>query len=149
MSPTPFRQRLALQVLSKRNLLRATGTQGFTLIELLVVIVILGVLGAVGYQAYVNQIARAFGNTAANTATALAKNCAALGVTGDSGDFDTLTGASVDTNQVSLTASTCNPAGETSLFTVQVGNDEITRTTSASVTAEGQVTPAPVPTAND
>jgi prepilin-type N-terminal cleavage/methylation domain-containing protein len=146
-STTPFRHRLALQVLSNRNRLTTAGTQGFTLIELLVVIVILGVLGSVGYQAYVSQIARAYANTAANTATALAKNCAALGVVGDQSQFATLAGSSVDPAQVTLTASTCNAPGTASTITVTVGRTGTTRAATATVTAQGQVTPAPVPTA--
>jgi len=145
MSSSPFRQRLALQLLAKRNRIKTASTQGFTLIELLVVIVILGVLGAVGYQAYVNQVARAYAAQAANTATALAKNCAALGVTGESGQFNTLAGKSFDPNQVTLTA-TCNAAGKASTFTVKVGNTDTNREATASVTSDGQVTPASLPT---
>ncbi len=146
MSSTPFRQRLALQILAKQNQLKRAGAKGFTLIELLVVIVILGVLGAVGYQAYLNQTLRAYASQAANTATAMAKNCAALQITGDEGDWATLTADSFDAAQVTQTG-TCNATGTPSAITVEVGNASTSRTAVASVTAEGVVTPAAVPTA--
>lgn len=146
MPSAPFRQRLALQVLTRRNSRRTADPQGFTLIELLVVIVILGVLGAVGYQAYSTQVVRAYASTAANTATALAKNCAALGVVGDQAQFATQAASSIDTNLVTLTASTCNALGTASTMTVTVGRTGTTRAASATVTAAGQVTPAAVPT---
>jgi len=144
MSSTPFRQRLILEVLTKKNQAKSAAAKGFTLIELLVVIVILGVLGAVGYQAYINQISRAYAAQAQNTSTALAKNCAALRVTGESGDWASLTDESVDETQVTITG-TC-PATEATTVEVEVGNADLSRTATATVTAEGQVTPAPLPT---
>lgn len=143
MTSTPFRQRLALQVLAKQNQLKKAGAKGFTLIELLVVIVILGVLGAVGYQAYLNQVVRAYAAQAANSATAIAKNCAALQVTGEQTAHATLTAASVDANTVTI-GGTCGAAAST--FTVKVGNATTNRTATASVTADGVVTPASLPT---
>lgn len=141
MSSTPFRQRLALQVLAKFNQSKATGNQGFTLIELLVVIVILGVLGAAGYGAYVNQIGRANAATAQNTATALAKNCAALLVTETAAAADTAWQLnrtdSVDSTQVTVAATTCtNPT----TVSVSAGRTQ-TKTSIASVTSDGAVTP--------
>lgn len=146
MSATPFRQRLVLQLLANQKRAKSAAVKGFTLIELLVVIVILGVLGAVGYQAYLTQVARAYAAQAQNTATALAKNCAALSVTGDEADWQSLTEDSVDSNQVTI-AGACNGQDEVSTITVTVGNATTTREAEATVTAEGQVTPASLPEA--
>jgi prepilin-type N-terminal cleavage/methylation domain-containing protein len=128
------RQRLLLQLLNTRNRPQAATSKGFTLIELLVVIVILGVLGAVGYTAYVNQIGRANAAQAQNTATALAKACAAALVTGDAAGFN----ASV-ANQV-----TVRPPGSCALgatFTVDIGENDFARSSTATVNADGSVTP--------
>lgn len=140
MTSTTFKQRLALQLLSKQRRLRAAGAQGFTLIELLVVIVILGVLGGVGYGAYVNQIGRANANTAATTATALAKNCAALLATGDTGAFEP--GVDGTTVKANKNAGDC-AAGA---FTVTAGaNGGFPRTATATVLPSGAVQPATAP----
>jgi prepilin-type N-terminal cleavage/methylation domain-containing protein len=143
MASTTFKQRLALQLLSKQRRLRASGAQGFTLIELLVVIVILGVLGAVGYGAYVNQIARANGNTAAVAATAMAKNCAALAATGDQSAFEPgVDGKNVVTNKAAGAAGCASGA-----FTVTAGvqNTNTQRTATATLNAVGAVIPATPP----
>lgn len=147
MSSSSFRHRLALEVLAKKNQLKQAGAQGFTLIELLVVIVILGVLGAVGYQAYLNQVVRAYASQAQNTSTAIAKNCAALQVTGEEGQHPTLSAASFDATAVSLTGGPCPPTGGATTFTVKVGTATVTRSATASVSAQGVVTPASLPAA--
>ena len=145
MSSAPFRQRLALQVLTRRNRLKTAAAQGFTLIELLVVIVILGVLGAVGYSAYINQIGRANASTAQNTATALAKNCAALLATETQADADTAfqnnVSSSIDPGQVTVAATTCQ-LGTT--VDVTVGASQPAQSV-ATITAAGIVTPATTP----
>lgn len=147
MTNATFRQRLILQMLARRQRAQTSAAKGFTLIELLVVIVILGVLGAVGYQQYLAQIGRANANTAQNTATAVAKNCAALATTGDQSSFSTadfLGGGSTATG-------TCNAIGTQSTFTVTVGTGNNQRQSTATVQASGAVTPgtagaAPAPT---
>ena len=129
------RKQLLLQLLNKRTRLQSATSKGFTLIELLVVIVILGVLGAVGYGAYINQIQTANDNTAVTTATALAKNCAALLVTGDEGDFVT----GVDPEQISVTPTDCALGNDYSVTVDDGGNFEATAT--AQVTDNGAVIP--------
>lgn len=140
MSPTPFRQRLVLQMLAKQQRAKAAAAKGFTLIELLVVIVILGVLGAVGYASYVNQIGRANAATAQNTATALAKGCAAAIATGDADEIaafdDSVT--NVVGSQATLTADAC-ALGAT--FQVDIGEDDFARTSTGTVNDDGSVTP--------
>lgn len=138
MSSTPFRQRLVLQLLAKQKRAKTAAAKGFTLIELLVVIVILGVLGAVGYSAYVNQIGRANAATAQNTATALAKGCAAALTTGDEADFDTSVTNVVQTDQATVTADAC---ALDSTFVVTVGEGDFERESTATVNADGSVTP--------
>lgn len=143
MTSTPFRQRLVLQVLARHQRIKTAGGQGFTLIELLVVIVILGVLGSVGYQQYLAQIARANGNIAQNTATAVAKNCAALATTGDQTNFSTAdflgAGATVTGG--------CNAIGTVSTFTATVGTGNNQRQSAATVQTTGAVTPGTAPAA--
>jgi prepilin-type N-terminal cleavage/methylation domain-containing protein len=136
MSSTPFRQRLALQVLAKRNRIKAAGAQGFTLIELLVVIVILGVLGGIGYGAYINQIERANRNTAAVAATAAAKTCAALLATGDpAADFE----PGVDGTRVQISPETCATGTVYTVTAGADGNNPITA--NATINANGAVIP--------
>lgn len=142
-SANPATHKLLLHILNRRSRAQAALSKGFTLIELLVVIVILGVLGAVGYQAYLAQIARANAGVAANTATAMAKNCAALATTGDETDFDTDDFIGDDVT----TAGVCTAIGTVSTFSVVVGTGNNVRTATATVRATGAVTPAPVPTA--
>lgn len=142
------RKQLLLQLLNKRNRAQNPISKGFTLIELLVVIVILGVLGGVGYQAYVNQLGRANQAVAQNTATAIAKNCAALLVTGDEATFDADQSLSGDVSTTNGT--TCDLGAD---WTVTAGTGTNLRTSSSSVTdpegiaVPGDIggTPAPAP----
>ena len=136
MSSTPFRQRLALQVLAKRNRINDAGAKGFTLIELLVVIVILGVLGGVGYGAYLAQIAKANEGAATTAATAAAKSCAALRATGDEDNWV----PGVDGTRVTLTG-TCPPDNSAQTFTATAGTTPNLQTCTADLDGNGAVTP--------
>jgi prepilin-type N-terminal cleavage/methylation domain-containing protein len=134
--------RFLLYYLTRKSALQgAEASTGFTLIELLVVVVILGVLAAVGYQATISQIARANANTANNTATAIAKNCAGLLVTGDQGQFTGTIQNFYNPSTVTLTgnSTTCATGNQ---YTVQVGRT-FCRWASASVNSNGSVSPSP------
>lgn len=142
----PSSTKLLFQLLQRQARGNASNAQGFTLIELLVVVVILGVLGAVGYQATINQIGRANANTASNTATAVAKNCAGLQITGDSAGFSTTVDQFIGDN-VTLTPTTCTPDAENT-YTVSVG-DAFCKFASATVQTDGEVSPSPDAFTND
>lgn len=136
------RKQLMLQLLNKRHRAQHPISRGFTLIELLVVIVILGVLGAVGYSAYVNQIGRANAAQAQNTATALAKACAAAIVTGDQGTFDTAEVVQTDQAQVTGSGSGVGNCALDTAFTVTVDPaGAFERESTATVNPNGSVTP--------
>lgn len=141
----PSSTKLLLHILQRRSGLQASSSQGFTLIELLVVVVILGVLGAVGYQATINQIGRANANTASNTATAVAKNCAGLLITGDEAGFATTIDEFTGDN-VTITAACVD--GQANTMEVSVG-DAFCKFAEATVTTDGAVTPSPDAFAND
>lgn len=136
MASTTHRNRLLLHLLTKRPA-SGVGTKAFTLIELLVVIVILGVLGAVGFQAYVNQLARANLGTAQVAATAAAKNCAALLVTGEQSAY---VAAVVNTTQVSVLPSASAGCVTTDVtFTATAGAGTNSRSAQAVKRADGSV----------
>jgi prepilin-type N-terminal cleavage/methylation domain-containing protein len=142
MSASLYQKRLLLQMLSKRRRLNGAEAQGFTLVELLVVIVILGVLGGVGYGAYVNQIGRANANTAATTATAMAKNCAALLITNNAADFE----PGVDGTNVTSNKSAGAAGCASGPFTVTAGaGGNFARSATATLLATGAVQPATPP----
>lgn len=132
--------RLLLHLLTRKSSLSSGINSGFTLIELLVVIVILGVLAAVGYQATISQIARANANTANNTATAVAKNCAGLLVTGDQSSFSSTVQNFYNSATVTLSNSSTCATG--SVYTVSVGRT-FCRWAQATVNDNGSVRPSP------
>lgn len=161
----PSSTKLLFKLLQHQAKAKASNAQGFTLIELLVVVVILGVLGAVGYQATINQIGRANANTASNTATAVAKNCAGLQITGDTTAFvstvdqftgDNVTlflgaypGTPIDSGSADTTCpETDATATDGTVFGVAVG-EAFCKFAEATLAPDGQVEPSPDAFEND
>ena len=123
---TSLNPSLRLALISKAKTQKNIPQKGFTLIELLIVVVILGILSAIALPTFLNQRDAAAAAAGDAWASANARSCAALLLTGDEGSF----------------AAQAGPAGETApttcadqtAFTSTDGTGTYTADDSGSVT---------------
>lgn len=131
---TSFNSRLQ-QALLKKKKGASIAQKGFTLIELLIVVVILGVLSAIAVPAFLNQQEKAKANAMNTEIMSLLRACAALQVTGDTGNASPLPtdGAATPADLYAPSASTgtlgassgttyCPDKGNVTLTGVKAGN---------------------------
>ena len=86
---TSLKSKLQLALLNRKRSKNPL-QKGFTLIELLIVVVILGVLSAIAVPAFLNQQEKAKANAMNTEIMSLLRACAALQVTGDTGNASPL-----------------------------------------------------------